>query len=173
MDAGIFKEISIKENIDLNKYIDLEEAFYYKNNNCIVKKFRDHNLYNWELYVYMKLLKHDVIPPVVDVSDNKLVFDTSNIISLKESIDNGIIFSNHKITIHALMNNVMLFLNHIKTLGININLNLDTLYVSTHGVLKFYIIDLSDITLKKGVSPPYDELDGGNPVLGKPFGFFN
>ena len=148
MDAGIFKEISTSENIDLNKYIKLEEAFYYQDNSRIVKKFRDHNLYNWELYVYMKLLQHDIIPPVVDVSDNKLVFDTSNIISLKKSIENGSIFSHHKITIHALMNNVMLFLNHIKTLGINVNLNLDTLYVSKD-VLKFYIIDLSDITLLK------------------------
>lgn len=150
MDAGIFKEISINENIDLNKYIDLEEAFYYKNNNCIVKSFKDRNLYNWELYVYMKLLKYDIIPSIINVSDNKLEFDTSNIISLKESIDNGNIFSHHKITINSLINNVMLFLNHIKTLGINNdNLNLDTLYISREGELKFYIIDLSNIKLKK------------------------
>jgi hypothetical protein len=150
MDAGIFKEISINENIDLNKYIDFDDAFYYKNNNCIVKSFRNRNLYNWELYVYMKLLKHDIIPSIINVSDNKLEFDTSNIISLKESIDNGNIFSQHKITINSLINNVMLFLNHIKTLGINNdNLNLDTLYVSKEGDLKFYIIDLSNIKLKK------------------------
>jgi hypothetical protein len=63
----------------------------------------------------------------------------------------------------------MFFLNRIKKLGINRdNLNLDTLYISTQGVLKFYIIDLSNITLLKGVSPPTDELDG-NHVLGKPF----
>jgi hypothetical protein len=113
--------------------------------NKLSKIFLDKSLFDWDLYIYTKLLPFRIIPNL-EIKENELVYDLTNLISLRQFIKQEYVSS------HLIINELLAFVLSFQLVNfIHGYLTIDTVFVNNidSNKIKFYVVDFSFSLLKK------------------------
>lgn len=141
-DPGIFLNLGI-----LNEFYPNSCYYTELKDNKMSKIFLDKSLFDWEFYVYTKLLNYKIIPVISKVNENELVYNMTGLISLRHFINSSYVSN------HLIINELLAFVLNLQLINfIHGNLTVDTIFINLNEInnkLKFYIMDFSCSLLKK------------------------
>jgi hypothetical protein len=124
------------------------DCFYQMNENkYLVKYFNNHDLYKWELYVYNRLIKHNITPSFIDYGKSEysnmsaIAVDISNMMTFRE-----VLCISKEEDKRILINELFSFINKLKNIGIlHNNLTIDSIYIKEN---QFYMIEFTNMKIK-------------------------
>jgi hypothetical protein len=153
---NIFKLISspvTQPSYFLNRVIRESNCFYIEENgdvSFLSKNFdkQSKTLFDWELYVYMKLYEHRIVPPLYKIDEddyqNKMIYDLRNTISLRMFIKNNTIdtvFINELISFVVNLKNSYYFIHGC--------LSVDTLFLKLDSNnIDFFVLEFMESMIK-------------------------
>lgn len=138
-DTNIFKSIRDKECVYLNKKTTHSNHYFKDQNGNMCKYITENSILIWEKYIYSKFLKYNIFP-VVNSTDNHIIYHTSNLVSLRTFLENP------TVNITYILYELFSFINSFKLYGfIHGNLNIDNIFIYTQkNYIDFYVIDFTN-----------------------------